>query len=270
MIHPNGTRWRSRRPQRAIEMDHRRQWCRSAPEPGPGRCGRNPGPVRSEPGPGRRGTQAGAVARVTSTSPLPVRPRTCSAGACGGVRSAPPARCAPRPEPEERSSSAPHAGCTPIRSPPEPVVRSSCPARASVDRTSPEPVRTPRSRRHLANRDVAAARLDLGGPARPVQPRPCRSRSAPGPGRRSGPARCRRSRWSRRPRRRRRPPRPPRSRCAPRSSRRCRSPGRHRQPARAASREPAGAETVTASGTTRSGSSEAERTTSRRAPSPTR
>ena len=133
---------------------------------------------------GRRvGGQAGTVARVTSTSPLPVRPRTCSATASSGGAESTLRSLRARPEPEREVQLGPHAR----------VHRHPQLARAGGE------VEAPRARvvdahlagagahaevaRHLAERHVAAARLDLGGPARRGEPDRARAGAQPRPAR---------------------------------------------------------------------------------------
>src|SRR5690606_37554680 len=102
----------------------RRRGCRPTAGPDDGRprggsrTGRPPGPhTRDPPTPAGRArvAQAGTAARATRTSPLPVRPRTCSAvGRSGGSLDTVSSLRAV-PEPEATSSSAATPGCTPMR-----------------------------------------------------------------------------------------------------------------------------------------------------------
>ena len=85
-----------------------------------------------------------------------------------------------RPEPDDRSSSASTPACTPIVNPPDPVVRSIRPARASATRHVAGPRAHADVRAHLADDHVAAAGLDVGRSGHRTDPD--RSRAGPDAG----------------------------------------------------------------------------------------
>ena len=203
----------------------------------------------------------GVAARVTSTSPLAVRPRSHSTGSPAGAVCRTSSSLRARPDPDDRSSSASTPAWTPIVSPPDPVVRSIRPASASATETAPVPVRTPTSARTspmatsplpaLMSVDPATA------PTRTV-PEPVRIRARPP----TAPSTT--------------SPEPVVTSASPSTSAVVAVPAPVRTvarparpvtatspaPVRAVTRDPAGAQTVTTRGTIRNGSSVVDRTVS--------
>ena len=252
----------------------------------PGRCraGRRPAGDGRLAGPGRRrGRRAGRPGRparrpLCTTGPcgepsgrrrrprdqhVParVRPRSRSPGSRGGVVCRTSSSLRARPDPDDRSSSATTPAWTPIRSPPEPVVSSTRPARASATCTAPVPVRTPTSAAtspRVTSPLPALTSVVPPSDATRTAPEPVRIRARPvtaptatspepvvisaSPS--TSPVRA--------------VPAPVRTVARPARPCTVTSPA----PVRAVTREPAGAHTVTTSGTIRSGSSVLERTVS--------